>query len=211
MKELKNLIDKEDSEILDGELLEELCLIADANKAKRRRKVRAIATALATCLVAVFAVGFGILYHKGYTTTYETKESNTSCVNRNLIVTQVVGDFDTIELTYETRYEKPVYFSLCREEKGETRMQDISMKVIVARNYEIEEAAYLKEFAFLGYTVRYSETKNADHSCEPMVFDYKARALIDTGKERYMIDYAESNIEDNYHFTEYLQKTIKQK
>lgn len=211
MKELKNLIDKENAEILDGELLEELCLIADANKAKRKRKVRAIATALAPCLVAVFAVGFGILYHKGYAITYETKESNTSCVNRNLIVTQVVGDFDTIELTYETRYEKPVYFSLCREEKGETRMQGISMKVIVARDYEIEEAAYLKEFPFLGYTVHYSETKNADNSCEPTVFNYKVKAFLDTGVERYMIDYAESSIEDNYRFAEYLQKTIKYK
>ena len=85
------------------------------------------------------------------------------------------------------------------------------MKVVVKRDYKIEEVEYLKEVEFLSYTVHYNELKKADDSSEPTLFGYKADALIDTGAERYVIEYVEFRTEDSYHFAEYLQKTIKQK
>ena len=212
MKELKELVEQEDEEILDERFLEETLLpIADRNKAKRKRKVRSIAVALSTCIIAVFSVGFALLYPHSYTESYETKEADMLYLNGNLTATQLIGDFDTIHLTYETHRETPVYFSVYREKEGDGWMQSISMKIVVKRDYKIEEVEYLKEFEFLGYTVHYNELKKADTSSEPTLFGYKADALIDTGAERYVIEYVEFRTEDSYHFMKYLQKTIKQK
>ncbi len=212
MKEIKELVEQEDAEILDERFLEEtLFPIADANKAKRKRKITSLATTLGAGIVALFAAGFGIMYHKNYTESYATKESDISYLNSNLTETQLLGNFNTINLTYETRRETPVYFFVYREKEGDGWAQSISMKVIISRDYEIEETAYLKEFAFLGYTVHYNDLKKADASSEPTLFGYKANALIDTGAERYVMEYVEFRTEDSYHFAECLQETIKQK
>ena len=212
MKEIKKLVEQEDAEILDERFLEETLLpIADRNKAEGKRKFASIAAALATCIITVFAVGFGTLYHHSYTESYEMKESDMLYLNGNLTATQLIGDFDTIYLTYETHRETPVYFSVYREEEGDGWRQSISMKVVIKRDYKIEEIEYLKEVEFLGYTVHYNELKKADDSSEPTLFGYKADALIDTGAERYVMEYVEFRTEDSYHFAEYLQKTIKQK
>ena len=212
MKEIKELVEQEDAEILDERFLDEtLCPIADANQRKRKYKVRSIVAALGMFIIAAFSVSFGILYHHSYTESYDTKESTISYLNSNLAATQLIGAFNTVSLTYETHREMPVYFSVYREKEGDGWMQSISMKVVVKRDYKIEEVEYLKEVEFLSYTVHYNELKKADTSSEPTLFGYKADALIDTGAERYVIEYVEFRIEDNYHFAEYLQETIKQK
>jgi hypothetical protein len=212
MKEIKELIEQEDAEILDERFLEEtLYPIAAANQAKRKRKFASIAAALSTCIVAAFAIGFGIIYRKDYTENYKKKESNILYLNKNLTSTQLIGDFTTVNLMYETHRETPVYFFVYREETGESWTQSISMKVVVKRDYEIDKVEYLKEIKFLEYTVYYNETNNIDDSFEAIVFEYKADAFIDTGAERYMIEYSEARTGDNDHFAEYLQKTIKQK
>ena len=162
-------------------------------------------------IVAVFGVGLGIIVHQRYAETYATKKSDISYLNSTLVSTQLIGDFNTITLTYETRRNTPVYFSVYRVEEGEGWMQSLSLKVIVKQDYKIDEIAYLDQFEFLGYTVHYSAMKKTDASTEPMLYGYKADAFIDTGTERYVMEYVEFRTEDNYHFVEYLQKTIKQK
>lgn len=212
MKEIKNLADKDNAEILDTEFLEKtLCPMADANKAKQKRKFISISAALGVSVIAVFSVSFGILYHKDYTESYETKKSDVAYLNSTLTSTQLIGDFETINLTYETHHKTPVYFSVYRIEEGNEWMQSLSMKVIVQQGYEIDEIAYVEQFEFLGYTVYYNEMKKTDASSEPTLYGYKTDALIDTGEERYVLEYVEFRTEDNYHFVEYLQKTIKRK
>lgn len=211
MKELKDLADKDNSKILDEEFLENtLYPVVDANKAKQKRKIISIATVLGIGIVAVFGVGFGI-FRKSYTENYETKKSDIVYLNSNLTYTRLVGNFETVNLTYETHRKTPVYFSVYRKEEGDGWMQSLSMKVIVQQDYEIDEIAYAEHFEFLGYTVHYSEMKKADSSTEPTLYAYKANGFIDTGAERYVMEYAEFGTEDNYHFAEYLQETIKQK
>ena len=216
MKELKDLADKEKSEMLDEDFLETtLYPIVDANKAKRKanrkRKAVSIIAGVSVGIVAVFGVGLGIIVHQRYAETYATKKSDISYLNSTLVSTQLIGDFNTITLTYETRRNTPVYFSVYRVEEGEGWMQSLSLKVIVKQDYKIDEIAYLDQFEFLGYTVHYSAMKKTDASTEPMLYGYKADAFIDTGTERYVMEYVEFRTEDNYHFVEYLQKTIKQK
>lgn len=216
MKELKDLADKEKSEMLDEDFLETtLYPIVDANKAKRKanrkRNAVSIITGVSVCIVALFGVGLGIFVHQRYAETYETKKSDISYLNSTLSSTQLIGDFDTINLTYETHRKAPVYFAVYREEEGESWSQSIYMKVIVKRDYKIDEIEYAEQFEFLGYTVYYSELKKTAASTEPTLYGYKAEALIDTGAERYVMEYVEFRTEDNYHFVEYLQKTIKQK
>ena len=211
MKELKDLADKENSKILDEEFLENtLYPVVDANKAKRKRKIISIATVLGIGIVAVFGVGFGI-FRKSYTENYETKKSDIVYLNSNLTYTRLIGNFETVNLTYETHRKTPVYFSVYRVEEGDGWMQSLSMKVIVQQGYEIDEIAYVEQFEFLGYTVYYNEMKKTDASSEPTLYGYKTDALIDTGEERYVLEYVEFRTEDNYHFVEYLQKTIKRK
>ena len=132
-------------------------------------------------------------------------------LNGILGYTRLIGNFETVNLTYETHRKTPVYFSVYRVEEGDGWMQSLSMKVIVQQDYEIDEIAYAEHFEFLGYTVHYSEMKKADSSTEPTLYAYKANGFIDTGAERYVMEYAEFGIEDNYHFAEYLQETLKQK
>ena len=152
MKELKDLADKENSKILDEEFLENtLYPIVDANKAKRKRKIISIATVLGIGIVAVFGVGFGI-FRKSYTENYETKKSDIVYLNSNLTYTRLVGNFETVNLTYETHRKMPVYFSVYRVEEGDGWMQSLSMKVIVQQDYEIDEIAYAEHFEFLGYS-----------------------------------------------------------
>lgn len=159
MKEIKNLADKDNAEILDTEFLEKtLCPMADANKAKQKRKFISISAALGVSVIAVFSVSFGILYHKDYTESYETKKSDVAYLNSTLTSTQLIGDFETINLTYETHHKTPVYFSVYRIEEGNEWMQSLSMKVIVQQGYEIDEIAYVEQFEFLGYTVYYEDS-----------------------------------------------------
>ncbi|MFQ9737536.1 MAG: hypothetical protein ACLR06_07310 [Christensenellaceae bacterium] len=78
MKELKDLADKEKSEMLDEDFLETtLYPIVDANKAKRKanrkRKAVSIITGVSVGIVAVFGVGLGIIVHQRYAETYATK------------------------------------------------------------------------------------------------------------------------------------------
>lgn len=211
MKEIKEWADKDNSKILDEEFLENtLYPIVDSNNQKRKRKMISIATALGIGIVAVFGVGFGI-FHRSYTENYETKKSDIVYLNSNLTYTRLIGNFETVNLTYETHRKTPVYFSVYRVEEGDGWMQSLSMKVIVQRDYKIEELVYLDQIEYLGYTVYFSEMKKADSSTEPTLYAYKADAFIDTGAERYVMEYAEFRIENNYHFAEYLLETIKQK
>lgn len=218
MKELKDLADKEKSEILDEDFLETtLYPIVNANKAKRKsnrkRKAVSIITGVSVGIVAIFGVGIGIgiIFHQPYAETYTTKKCDVSYLNSTLTSTQLIGDFETVNLTYETRRNTPVYFSVYRVEEGEGWMQSLSLKVIVGREYKIDKLAYLDQMEYLGYTVHFSEMKKVDSSTEPTLYAYKANAFIDTGAERYVMEYAEFCTEDNYHFAEYLQNTIKQK
>lgn len=87
-------------------------------------------------------------------------------------------------------------------------MQSLSMKVIVQQGYEIDEIAYAEHFEFLGYTVHYSEMKKADSSTEPTLYAYKANGFIDTGAERYVMEYAEFGTEDNYHLRNICKKQL---
>lgn len=160
MKELKDLADKEKSEILDEDFLENtLYPIVDANKVKRKanrkRKAVSIITGVSLGIVAVFGVGIGIgiIFHQPYAETYATKKSDILYLNSTLTSTQLIGDFNTITLTYETRRNTPVYFSVYRVEEGEGWMQSLSLKVIVKQDYKIDEISDLDQFEFLGYTV----------------------------------------------------------
>ena len=213
MKKLKELADKNNAEILDKEFLENtLYPIVDANKAKRKRKLIP-ATATVICCVLLFSIGIGIgiTYNRNYAESYATEKSDIDSLNANLSETQLIGDFETITLTYEVRRQRPVYFSVYREEADTERLQSISVRVIVKQDYEIQEAKYLKQFEFLGYTVHYNETNNFDSSAEQTLYEYTANAFMDTGAERYVIEYTELCLEENFHFAEYLQGIIKQK
>ena len=198
MKELKDLADKENSKILDEEFLENtLYPMVDANKQKRKRKIISIATVLGIGIVAVFGVGFGI-FRKSYTENYETKKSDIVYLNSNLTYTRLIGNFETVNLTYETHRKTPVYFSVYRVEEGDGWMQSLSMKVIVQQGYEIDEIAYAEHFEFLGYTVHYTGIIETELHRAGGLYEvhFLLRNIDSTGKEKiWYLTIAGTNVE----------------
>lgn len=146
MKELKDLADKEKSEMLDEDFLETtLYPIVDANKAKRKanrkRKAVSIITGVSVGIVAVFGVGLGIIVHQRYAETLCNEKIRYFVPKQHPGLYAANRDFNTITLTYETRRNTPVYFSVYRVEEGEGWMQSLSLKVIVKQDYKIDEIA----------------------------------------------------------------------
>ena len=86
------------------------------------------------------------------------------------------------------------------------------MNMIIDRKYTIEKTSYSKALDFLEYSVEYNDTEVIEDSGEFILYGYHVESYIDTGAERYKIDYIEYRINDNnYQFAEYLQTAIKPK
>ena len=216
MNQLKERVETEDKELLakGKDFLEEtLRPMAECNNRKRKKKFGMIGTVCCVCLLLGSSIGIGIVYKNLFAATYETKSSDVTYLNSTLTHTQVTGEFDSISLMYEKRHDRPIYFlGIYEREEAETSYTNVRINVIIDRGYTMEKTSYSKALDFLEYSVEYTDTEVIEDSGEFVLHGYHVEGYIDTGAERYKIDYIEYRINDNnYQFAEYLQKTIKQK
>lgn len=227
MKQLKDRAKKDRQEIVESkkaivlraelqrqveEKMEELRLA----EAARHRKIRAIGLTSTAGLLLVLSIGIGVvmLINDSYVSTYSSKPSDIAFLNENLTNTQVKGNFNAITLTYEVRRNTLEYFVLVDEqEEPDISHKDVTIHIVVDRGYsEVEEKIYTEKTEFLGYTLQYSETQRSNPSPDgTTLYGYKVEACMDTGAEKYILEYYEYRADTAFTFTEYLQATITQK
>ncbi len=222
MKKLKDQVEKEDRELLsarakdfwENTLLPQAQESAAEQKRLRRKKRPYILAATATSLV-ILALGtwwMWSIFASDYDVTYETKKSDVAYLNSTLTHTQLVGDY-SVDVIREVRSKKPVYFVVNQQvEMPEIGARFLTIDIVVKRDYQIDQPAnYADSFEFLEYTVYFNKTRTTDTSNDFTFYCYAVEAFIDTGAERFVIDYDEATVDDSYSFEEYLSTIIKQR
>lgn len=221
MKHIKKRIEDEGKRIADADrdfLENEIYKRVDENVAKQKvqRKGirRLIVSASALCVISAVIIGsvFVIKQKNTYLDNYETKKSDIEQVNANLTNTQLVGDFSVI-MTYKVRKGTPVYFSAENEKKlSEESYVSSAVQIIVEKEYSLKEnTVYNETLTYLGYEVNVCKTQNIDATEELTIREYAIRAYMDTGAERYLINYHEDTINETDSFSIYMESIIKQK
>lgn len=218
MKKIEKEVKREREELLaeNKEFLEgTLYPIADANASERKSKRKKLHFALPAAIltVVICSVGFGVWKYARFHISYETKRSDIESLNGMLKNTRLEGELGTILLTYETRRNSPVYFRVYQEqEEAEVYYVMVSMNVLIDRKQKTEDiTTYTEQAEYSGYTLYYRENEVIDRTDAITVYGYKVNAFMDTGAERYILEYSEFRTDDDYGFWQYLQETIKQK
>lgn len=221
MKHIKKRIEDEGKRIADADrdfLENEIYKRVDENVAKQKvqRKGirRLIVSASALCVISAVIIGsvFVIKQKNTYLDNYETKKSDIEQVNANLTNTQLVGDFSVI-MTYKMRKGTPVYFSAENEKNlSEESYVSSAVQIIVEKEYSLKDnTVYKDKLNYLGYEVNICKTENIDATEELTIREYAIRAYMDTGAERYLINYHEDTINETDSFSIYMESIIKQK
>lgn len=218
MKKIKKEVEDAQELISEnqGFLEETLYPIADKNAAKRKAKRRwsRYVFPVSISVVLICSVGFGTWRYTHFGLSYENKQSNIEYLNSTLKNTRLEGDFVTVILTSRTRKKLPVYFKVYQElEEPDISFVMATIYVLVDRNHQAEKGEYYtQQTEFLGYTVYYCETRVVDTGDPITVYGYTAEVFMDTGNERYMLEYSEFRTDEEKNgFWQYLQETIKQK
>lgn len=214
MKKLKKSIEEENAVLreADRKFLENILIPkAQANRAAIRRQPwiipvtgGLICSIVALALCAIFLFPPKDHFHN----TYGSGSSTLSEVNENLTMTQVVGEYPSIEKTYRKSDGRAVSFFFSQDRvQEETEILSCKISLIVDREYrQGNPGAYNQQSEYLDYTLYYRRTVTTGE------FNiYQISAYMDTGAEQYFIEYERWTVEETDNFIEFLSTKIKNK
>ncbi len=216
MKKLKKQIKSEEKRILEedkGFLEEVIYPIIDNNavapKSKRTNRKLYLAIPAAFVLILAFSlIGYYLFKNDEpyYTTAYEVKKSDITYLNSTLKVTQLLGDYDDITLTYEVHTEKPAYFSLMIEEERETSYSTCTLNVVIDKDYPYRDnRLFMDQISFMDFVIDINISSSTENGEDGDVFVHEIMARLDTGAEKYYFDYFELSLDSFSRFTDWIE------
>ena len=211
MKRIKKAVEEEDSELReeDRSFLENTLIPkAEANRVAIKR-VNPVTGCLLCCVIVFVLCAIFLFPPKNdFDDTYKSCVSELTEINENLILTQMAGEYSSIEKTYRKSDGKAVSFFLEQNRvQNETEILSFKTNLIIDREYKRGDPdGYDRQSEFLGYTLYYRRTVT-----EGEFNIFQISSYIDTGAEQFFIEYERWTVEETDNFTEFLSTIIKNK